>query len=678
MAAHGPVVFSQRASRALARRGQAKLAAVARTRALRRAWRLPATPVPVHLPAASGTPLVSIVVPAYNNWRYTNGCLRALAASHDASVPTEFIVVDDASTDRTRELLALCTGVRVVTNERNAGFVDACNAGARAARGTYLHFLNNDAFVSEGWLQPLLETFAADSRVGAVVSQLRYPDETVSEAGGVVWRDGQGSNYGRGAKPSDWRYGSLREVDYGSGASLIVRADAFWQAGGFSPEFAPAYYEDADLCFALRAAGHRVMYQPRSVVYHAEGVSYGSNARADARSLQGEHRQRFAAKWHDALQHHREPNPDDADRAARRLSGSKTILIVDDHVPFIDRDAGSRRIAFLIDLLRERRWHVVFGTIDPSEYPPYADLLRARGADLLLGMDEIAAARNEGLRAEVYWLCRPEPAARFLRELGKLGQEKLIFDTVDLHYLRLEREERVSTRQTNWQAMRQAELQLASTADVTVVTSEAELQILAQSGIENVHMIPVIEPSPATPTPGWESREGIIFLGNYAHSPNVDAAVWLCSEIMPLVWETLPHVHLTLAGNDPPSLVRTLAAHNVAVPGYLPDVDPLVDAARVFAAPLRFGAGVKGKIVRALAHGIPVVTTPTGAEGIFGPDEREAVAVTAREFADDVIHLHEDRDAWERAVQRGHVIAARFSPGSVDVQLGSLLDGVQS
>ncbi|HZZ00681.1 MAG TPA: glycosyltransferase, partial [Candidatus Baltobacteraceae bacterium] len=589
-----------------------------RRRALRRAWRLPKKPSPVCIPTSATAPVVSVVVPAFNRWQYTSAALRALAAACDPAIAMEIIVVDDASTDETPELLAACEGVRTIRLERNGGFGAACNAGAAAARGTYLHFLNNDAFVTPGWLAPLVETFERDASIAAVVSQLRYADGTLAEAGGVMWRDGRGSNYGRGDSPDDWRYASARDVDYGSAASLMVRANAFAGAGGFAPEFAPAYYEDADLCFALRERGGRVVYQPRSVVYHAEGVSYGSNVRSDARALQERNRHTFAAKWAQRLSAHFEPDPSAIDRAARRLGGSQTMLVVDDHVPFTDRDAGSRRIFALIELMRRGGRNVIFGSVDRTAYEPYAAALRDAGVDVIAGFGEapFAQLERDGIAVDAAWLCRPEPAARLL---DALDGTPAVFDTVDVHYVRLQREERLLGYKTGWQTERERELGIARRAALTVTTTTADRNALIEAGIANVSVLPVVEAIPPPSTVGWGARDGIVFLGNYAHAPNVDAVQWLCREILPLLRHAIPGVTTTLAGTDPTRAVRALARRDVAVSGYVADPGAVLERARVFVAPLRFGAGMKGKVVYALAHGIPVVATPVAAEGIFEP-----------------------------------------------------------
>jgi len=636
------------------------------------ARRLPRRPQPVDF-ADSSQPLVSIVVPVYNRWAYTNACLKALAAAH-ASIACEIVVVDDGSTDRTSELLAICRGIRVVRLERNAGFAAACNAGVAEARGRYVHFLNNDAFVTSGWLEPLISTFAREDRIAAVVSQLRDVSGRLSEAGGIIWSDGRGWNYGRGQSPRDWRYASLRDVDYGSAASLMVDAAAFRRAGGFSEAFAPAYYEDVDLCFRLRSAGDRIVYQPHSIVYHVEGVSYGSNLRAEARAIQARNRERFVQTWSDRLQDHSAPDPANADAAARRLCGSRAIVVADERVPFTDRDAGSRRTFFLLRLLRERGWHVIFASLDNDEYQPYTDALRQEGIDVIPGFGArgVGALQRQRLPVAAVWLSRPETARRLSAAFRRAFSAPIVFDAVDLHYRRLQREAGVRGRQTRWRAMERRELALARFADVAVTGGRSECEVMRAAGVARVFDLPVIEPLPRQVRNDWESRHGIVFLGNYAHAPNVDAARWLCEAIMPLVWGRLPSVTLTLAGADPTRTVRALASPLVNVPGYVSDVAALLAGARVFAAPLRFGAGTKGKVVYALAHGIPVVTTPVGAEDVFAESEYDRTPESPESLAQRIVELHERRGPWEELSARGRTIAERFTPAAA----GERIDAV--
>lgn len=220
----------------------------------------------IDLPAA-GAPRVSIVVPVFNHVRETLECAASIAR-HTPSRDYEVIVVDDASADETPALLPLVANLRVLRNAQNGGFVVSCNRGAAAARGEYLVFLNNDAQVTAGWLEPLLETFATFERVGAVGPKLLYPNGRLQEAGTMVNPDLSVTMVGLGDDPARARYNYAREVHYCSGACLMVERRRFEELGGFADDLKPAYYEDCDLQLRLRERGLRTIYQPASVVVH--------------------------------------------------------------------------------------------------------------------------------------------------------------------------------------------------------------------------------------------------------------------------------------------------------------------------------------------------------------------------------------------------------------------------
>lgn len=251
--------------------------------------------VPLWLPSGPD-PLASIVVPVYNNLACTLDCLRSLAACGDAA-PYEVIVVDDASSDGTREALQDMPGLRYLRNAVNSGFIRSCNAGAALARGRYLVLLNNDTLVQPGWLDALLETFEAYPGTGLAGACLLYPDGTLQEAGCVLFSDGRAGNYGRLDAALDPRYTCVRETDYCSGAAVAMPAALFSRLGGFDERYRPAYYEDADLAMRIRQAGLKVMYQPRSRVVHLEGMTSGVSEEEGVKSHQRSNRFKFAERW---------------------------------------------------------------------------------------------------------------------------------------------------------------------------------------------------------------------------------------------------------------------------------------------------------------------------------------------------------------------------------------------
>jgi O-antigen biosynthesis protein len=240
-------------------------------------------------------PVVSVVMVTHNARDWTERALRALA--DNTELPYELIVVDNASTDGTRELLAGFDGATVILNDENRGFGAANNHAAARAFGRHLLFLNSDVLVSRGWLTPLVETLE-DAHVGAVGPRLLNPDGSLQAAGALLARSGATTVYGYGDDPDDSEYAFRREVDYLSGACLLVQRSAFDEVGGFDPVYGLGYFEDADLCLALAARGYRVVYEPRSTVTHALGASGGNQALAN---LALRNRSIFRRRWEHVL-----------------------------------------------------------------------------------------------------------------------------------------------------------------------------------------------------------------------------------------------------------------------------------------------------------------------------------------------------------------------------------------
>ena len=234
----------------------------------------PATPLalPGALPAE---PVVSVIIPVYGNLADTLACLDSIALAMPGT-PAEIIVVDDASTDGTMDALEHREDIRFLRHDRNLGFLETCNYGATAARGRHLLLLQQRHAGYAGLARP-----AGRDRRGEPARRHRRiaadsSDGQLQEAGGVIWSDATGWNVGRGHDPAAPRFNFRRAVDYVSGCSLLVRRDLFRALGGFDTRYRPAYYEDTDLAFQVRALGLEVVYQPLSRVFHHEGGSHGN------------------------------------------------------------------------------------------------------------------------------------------------------------------------------------------------------------------------------------------------------------------------------------------------------------------------------------------------------------------------------------------------------------------
>ena len=606
----------------------------------------------------SNAPRVSVIIPVHGKFAYTLACLRSIA-HQGAEAPFEVIVVDDASPDESAATLAQIDGVRLLRNERNLGFIDSCNAGAAAARGEYLLFLNNDTQVMSGWLDRLLDCFAENAGCGIAGSRLVYPDGRLQEAGGLVYTDGSAWNYGRFEDRDDPRFLYCRDADYISGASLMIEAALFQRIGGFDARYAPAYCEDMDLAFAVRETGHRVIYQPASLVVHCEGISSGLDPFKGIKQYQTLNRAKFAEKWQAALR--RQPNPRTPVEQAIHHGGARHILIVDALTPDRSRDSGSLRILNVMRLLRELGWRVSF----------MADNRRSSAAEIAqlgqLGVHTLCKPwaptlagwlKREGAGLHAVMLCRHYVAQPHLELVRRLApRAKVLFDTVDLHFLR---EQRAAEHTGNAAmarqaaASRQCELALIRACDVSFVVSPIEYTMLAKEVpdarielLSNVHEVYGRKAD-------FIGRSGLVFVGGFGHPPNEDAVRWLIGEIYPLIRARRPDIELHLIGDIPEAIRAQLASAGVTIHGRVTDLTPWMNGCRVSLAPLRYGAGVKGKINMAMSHGLPVVATTVAAEGMQLHDGDDILlADDPGDFASAVLRLHDDPALWQQLSDRG-------------------------
>ena len=617
---------------------------------------------PFALPT-SAQPHVSIVIPVYNKIAYTAACLRSLAA-RAGSVPFEVIVVDDGSSDATAERLTQIAGIRVVRNAQNLGFVGSCNAGAECASGEFVLFLNNDTVVTAGWLGALLRCFAEEPDAGLVGAKLVYPDGRLQEAGGIVFSDGSGWNYGRFDDPADPRYNFRREADYCSGAAIMLRRDLFKQLGGFDTRYAPAYYEDTDLAFGVRAAGKKVFYEPRAMVVHFEGVTAGTDTGSGSgmKRFQVINRDKFLQKWKNEFA--RQPAPIDNTKLAARVANWRArgrVLIVDACTPMPDHDSGSLRMVNLIRLLRELGYAVSFLPDNRLHDGHYTEALQALGVEALYHpfvADPIAWMRERGRELAAIVLSRHYIAANYVG-LARLyaPQARLIFDTVDLHYLREQRAGQLDGKpELAQQAARtQAqEFKLMRECDVSLVVSSVEKELLARELpqvhieiVSNVHEVYGRRRE-------FDARRDIVFVGGFQHPPNTDAVLWFVREVFARVRAALPDVVFHVIGSKAPPQILELAHDGVIVHGFVDDIAPYMDGCRLSVAPLRYGAGVKGKVNMAMSYGLPVVATSAAVEGMHvRTNEDVMVADSATDFAAAILRAYDDAALWKKLSDNG-------------------------
>lgn len=668
----------------LARRSWSSL----RTRGWRATWqritvhaRAPAAPPrrPLYLPGASpfaafavpasATPLVSIVIPVYNHFEHTLACLRAIAA-HPPAAACEVLVIDDGSSDATVKHLPEVAGLRYEVRAANGGFIEACNDGVARSRGRYVVLLNNDTLPQPGWLDALLDTFAQLPSAGLVAAQLLYPDGRLQESGGVVFADGSGWSYGRFESADDPRFASLRDVDYGSGAALMLPRELWGRIGGFDLRYRPAYYEDTDLAFAVRAQGLRVLVQPASRVVHDEGTSNGTDINSGVKSFQARNQQVFASKWAQRLQS--QPAIGSVPTPALLHRRQRQVLLLDEEVPHPTRDSGSLRQFNLIRLLLQEGAHVVFVPTRREHAGEATETLQKMGVEVWYApfLHNLANwLRENGPRFDVVVMVRHHVAQQCLPLVERFApRARRVFDTVDLHYLREQRGAQLAGDPAllrGAQRTRASELAVMGRCDITVLVSAAEQEQLARDApqvrvelISNLHEV-------AGAGASFAQRNGLVFVGGFRHPPNLDAMEWFIGDVFPRIRAELPDVEFHCIGAGAPDSLLALASarDGVRMHGFVEDIAPYMDGMRIAVAPLRFGAGVKGKINLSMAHGQPVVGTRCAVEGMYVVDGHDAlVADDAAAFADAVVRLYQDEPLWTRLSDAGLVnVATHFS-----------------
>ena len=380
----------------------------------------------------AGAPAISVVMVLRNQFALTMQTLSSLRSGFPG--PIQLLLVDNDSTDDTRSIDDLIEGATLLRQTRNIGFLRACNLALDHVLAPVLLFMNNDIVLHPGALQNGMARLLGDDRIGAVGGKILRTHGLLQEAGSIVWRDGSTMGYLRDQRPDTPSANFVRDVDFCSGAFLMARTDLVRRLGGLNEAFAPAYYEEVDLCLAIQAAGMRVVYDPDVAMTHFEYASARSPRAAVG--LMERNRSVLRARHAAALTQH-ESDTRRVAAAANRATAGRRLLMFEDVVPLLRLGSGLPRAADAVRALVALGWQVTIYPMQPVRTPLHhltqglpetVEILWDRNHTTL---DQFLEERRDFY--DVVWVSRAHNLhllQAVMRRSGTgLGHAKLILDT---------------------------------------------------------------------------------------------------------------------------------------------------------------------------------------------------------------------------------------------------------
>ncbi len=602
-------------------------------------------------------PEVSVVIPAHNKIELTYLTLCSLLLGH-SKASFEVIVVDDASTDETADLEKLVSGITVVRHPVAQRFIRACNAGAERARGKYIALLNNDVEVTAGWLDALIDGCNRFDNVGLVGAKLLYPNGDLQDAGGIIWGSGNPWNYGNRQNANDPRFCYARQADYLSGAALMAPANVWREVDGLSSYLEPMYFEDTDLAFKVREAGYTTWFIPSSVVYHFEGMTSGTDTSSGFKKYQEVNRPKFKRHWARAFAKNgpEGENPDlEKDRG---IIGR--VLFIDYAPPRPDKDAGSYAALQEMRLVQSLGYKVTFVSTNMAHLGSYTTDLQNAGIEVVHAPFFINVSAYLDAHAtdfDAFYITRYYVAQNVLDQIRKQAPDaRVLFNNADLHFLRELRAAQSEGDQDKLDRARRTrteEIDVIRDVDVVLSYNDVEHSVIQAytDGQSTVMKCPWVVDVPDA-IPAAKTRNGLSFLGSFRHHPNAEGVHWFTREIMPRLAAQNADMTLTIYGSGMGDDIRALSSSTIIPHGFVQNAADAYDRHRIFVAPLLSGAGIKGKVLSALAHGIPCIVSPVAAEGIGLRSGHDCfVAERPEEWIEAIAWLSDDDEKWESISQ---------------------------
>ena len=613
-----------------------------------------------------GLARVTIVIPAFNNFYEVATCIESIV-SYPSSTNYRIVIADDASPDVSYSSLGLLPGITLLRSGTNSGYIGNVNAATSEINSEYLLTLNQDVVVCPGWLDELVTEADKNPHVGIVGPRILDQQFKILEAGGIIFNQAHAAHRGRGSTPEDHRYNFSCDVDYVSGCAMLVRTSLWHRLGGLDTQCAPAYYDDVDICLRARKNGWLVRYAPLSCIVHFEGTSMGVNEH-DSSSLkhfQVVNRKKIAQN-HPELNGH--TSIEDVPRVDSHCPKQTTVACVFESVPFADRDGGAVDFVLFVDYLLELGYNVsalFLRAVAPEDTANWRslgiqcvplDTDDGRGlledSDLIISFGTMVGIRlaKENLAHKQWIHHTSDCATRRLEAMNELFKtQKDVSPEASRWFLGLPRDV---------PQMWQIEKPILELPSRTLFVTPHDLEYAQKNGATgNFVHFPILKGGPdshSIPEPLQELTVG--FVGSFLHSPNPDAVEYFLRDMWENIYQSVPGSRFLIWGSNinDKQIAQWSKIPGVEVRGWFATWDEVVAQTRVLVSPLRFGAGMKHKVVSTYIYGRPVVGTCTSFEGFDIQHLGQNVMTNDPQLmTNSLIEILQSDSAWTDALRAG-------------------------
>jgi GT2 family glycosyltransferase len=623
-----------------------------------------------------GAPALSVVMAVHDRFALTIQALASVRQNFAGAL--QVIIVDNGSTDETVRLESYVAGAVIVRLEENIGFLRACNLGLAHVAAPALLYLNNDTELWPGALAAALRRLGSDPDIAAVGAKILRTDGRLQEAGSIIWSEGTTTGYLRDASPVAAEANVVRDVDYASAVFLLCDTARVRALGGFDEAYAPAYFEDADLCVRLRQAGGRIVYDPAVVVTHME---FGSAATSEvSMALMRRARRIFKQKHAAFLRAQPAPGDDASLIRARRRDAGPVVLFIEDTIPVRRLGSGFVRANDIVAALSASGAEVhVFPYNGVAVSAAEARAALPERVQCLYDRDSTMLASFLKERRGIYdliWLSRTHNLARVAPHLRAAGMADvpIVLDTEAVVSCR---EAMQAGPDFDLAAAIETEFAGAEMCRAILAVSDAECALLRAAGLPRVAKLgTAIAPAPTQA--GFAERSGLLFVGaiHREDSPNLDSLRWYAAEIWPALRTLMPDPPvLTIVGYRAPEVaIGDLATHpGLRWHGPATLLAPHYNAARLFIAPTRFAAGTPYKLYEAAAMGLPIVATAPLAAQLGWADGAALTASAPADFAAAIARLYDDAALWAQVRMTALARLGETAPEAFAAQVAAIL-----